>query len=259
MADLAFLAVLISYLVFLTLDALRPKRAFPRIARWKMKGITFFVVSMAIGIAAPFLWADFVAANRLVDGTALGDLGGFAVGLLVTQLAVYGYHRACHRFDFLWRWSHQLHHSAERVDIYGAMLFHPFESFVQALLGAVTLNLVLGLTPEAAGLTGATMLFFALFQHANIRTPRWLGYFIQRPEAHCVHHERGLHAYNYADLPLWDLIFGTFRNPESWAGEAGFEAGGSQKLGAMLAGRDVSAGTGTRVLAEPATLVERAA
>jgi sterol desaturase/sphingolipid hydroxylase (fatty acid hydroxylase superfamily) len=54
-----------------------------------------------------------------------------------------------------------------------------------------------------------------MFQHANLRTPRWLGYIIQRPESHGIHHERGLHAFNYADLPLWDMVFGTFRNPRT--------------------------------------------
>ncbi|MFL6655415.1 MAG: sterol desaturase family protein, partial [Sulfurifustis sp.] len=68
----------------------------------------------------------------------------------------------------------------------------------------------------------------------NIRTPRWLGYFIQRPESHCIHHQRGVHGYNYADVPLWDMLFGSFRNPQSWSGEAGFEQPAAGKFGAML-------------------------
>ena len=49
-----------------------------------------------------------------------------------------------------------------------------------------------------------------LFYHWNVRTPHWLGYFVQRPESHCVHHQRGRHRNNYSDLPLWDIAFGTF-------------------------------------------------
>ena len=56
----------------------------------------------------------------------------------------------------------------------------------------------------------------------NIRTPRLLGYLIQRPEQHGLHHERDVHAYNYASLMLWDLLFGTFRNPESFPTQYGF-------------------------------------
>jgi hypothetical protein len=30
----------------------------------------------------------------------------------------------------------------------------------------------------------------AVFQHTNIRTPQLLGYIVQRPESHSVHHAR---------------------------------------------------------------------
>ena len=73
-----------------------------------------------------------------------------------------------------------------------------------------------------------------VFQHANIRTPGWLGYIIQRPEQHCVHHERGVHAFNYANLPLWDMVFGTFKNPRVWQRMAGFYSGSSQPTKRML-------------------------
>ena len=91
-----------------------------------------------------------------------------------------------------------------------------------------------------AAVASAFLAFNAVFQHANIRTPRWLGYVIQRPESHGVHHERGVHRYNYSDLPLWDVVFGTFRNPERWEGQTGFYVGASSRVGAMLVGRDVS-------------------
>ena len=82
-------------------------------------------------------------------------------------------------------------------------------------------TLVLGLDPVAAALTGYIAAFYGYFQHMNIRTPRWLGYLIQRPEAHCIHHQRDVHAYNYGDLPVWDMLFGTFRNPASFEGAVG--------------------------------------
>jgi len=83
--------------------------------------------------------------------------------------------------------------------------------------------------------------FNAMFQHANIATPHWLGYLIQRPESHHVHHARGVHAYNYSDLPLWDMLFGTFRNPRNVEGlDCGFYKGASGRLVEMLVGKDVS-------------------
>jgi hypothetical protein len=48
-----------------------------------------------------------------------------------------------------------------------------------------------------------------------------------------------VHAYNYT-ITLWDVAFGTFRNPEHFAEEAGLWDGASAKIGPMLLGRDVS-------------------
>lgn len=99
----------------------------------------------------------------------------------------------------------------------------------------------LGLTPLAAALCGYIGAFYSMFQHLNVRTPTWVGYVIERPEAHGVHHERHTHAFNYGDLPLWDIVFGTFKNPARFDGEVGFAPEASRRVGAMLVGIDVSA------------------
>lgn len=178
--------------------------------------------------------------SRLFDATGLGLLGGAALGVLLQQLISYTWHRSMHNSAFLFRWFHQMHHSSERMDIWSAMIFSPLDVVGFALTGSLALALVAGVTPEAAVLAGALTTFAALFTHANLRTPPWLGYVIQCPENHSLHHERGVHAHNYADFPLWDLVFGTFKNPKSWEGEAGYYDGASNRLGAMLIGRDVT-------------------
>jgi sterol desaturase/sphingolipid hydroxylase (fatty acid hydroxylase superfamily) len=99
---------------------------------------------------------------------------------------------------------------------------------------------VIGVTPEAAVLVLYVTTFLGVFQHANIRTPRWLGYIVQRPESHSHHHERGVHARNYSDLPVFDLIFGTFHNPPDFAPATGFCDGASYRVPEMLVFRDVS-------------------
>src|SRR6185436_20003257 len=86
--------------------------------------------------------------------------------------------------------------------------------------------------------------FLSIFQHSNLRTPRWLGYIAQRPESHARHHARGIHAGNYSDLPIFDLAFGTFHNPADFAPETGFYDGASARVVEMLAFRDVSAASG---------------
>ena len=89
------------------------------------------------------------------------------------------------------------------------------------LMGSLTLALLVGLPPQSITVVLLTINFLAFFQHANITTPHWLGYIIQRPESHSIHHGKGIHQYNYADLPFIDMIFGTFKNPRTYQKETG--------------------------------------
>ena len=40
----------------------------------------------------------------------------------------------------------------------------------------------------------------------------------------------------------WDMVFGTYRNPATWNGQAGFYDGASDRIGDLLIGRDVAGG-----------------
>jgi sterol desaturase/sphingolipid hydroxylase (fatty acid hydroxylase superfamily) len=133
-----------------------------------------------------------------------------------------------------------MHHSAERLDTYGAFWFSPMDMIGFTVLYSLALTLVVGVTAEAATMALYATTLFNVFQHTNIRTPRWLGYIVQRPESHSVHHQRGVHAYNYSDLPVFDLLFGTFRNPRDFAQQQGFHEGASKRLGDLLLCRDVA-------------------
>ena len=108
------------------------------------------------------------------------------------------------------------------------------------VLVSVCFCLIAGLTPQAITVMLLVTNFFSIFQHANIRTPQWLGYIVQRPESHTLHHARGLHKYNYSDLPLFDILFGTFRNPKEFDHVTGFYEGASSRVVDMLLARDVT-------------------
>ena len=123
----------------------------------------------------------------------------------------------------------------------GAAYFHPLDVLAQQVFPGILLGVVLGVTPMAAAVGGFLGYLLGLFPHMNMRTPGWLGFVLQRPEMHAVHHQRGVHAYNYGVLAFSDLIFGTWRNPQSFPeGDFGFWDGASAKVGAMLGGRDVT-------------------
>ncbi|MCC7540235.1 MAG: sterol desaturase family protein [Deltaproteobacteria bacterium] len=228
-----------TYVAFLVLERVAPARRLPTVRGWLLKGFVFFVVGAAMNAGIPALLATVLAKRVPLDLRPLGMLGGAALVLLLTESANYAIHRAMHLSPWLWRWTHQMHHSAERVDIAGAVYGHPFELVISVGMSSVV-STMLGVSPDAAALGGYAGFVLVMIQHANVRTPRWLGYLVQRPEAHSVHHTRGLHAYNYAGLSFIDMLFGTFRNPDRHPDEpAGFWDGASAELWPMLAGRDV--------------------
>jgi len=258
--DLLGLAIFGSYGLMLLLEAAFPARPYPARRLWRVRGFLFLVGMAVVATFTPLaLPTDWLAAHRLLDLGGLGLVPSVLVGYAAVSLASYAYHRAAHRFGFLWRTFHQMHHAPQRMDMGGAAVFHPFEVAVFVALSTVATTLVLGLSPEAAAVTGFVAQFYSFFQHMNVKTPRLLGYLIQRPEAHFVHHAREVHAYNYGDLPLWDLLFGTFRNPAAYGtGGVGFDAPADGRYGAMLAFRDVSDAVGTRVQTSGDAATERA-
>jgi sterol desaturase/sphingolipid hydroxylase (fatty acid hydroxylase superfamily) len=233
------LLIPITFLLFVVLERVRPARELPEVKRWLLKGFVFFVVSGAINGVIPAVAAAALGKYSFAGGAKLPLVLGAVVAFALGDLGAYWVHRGMHNSHFVWRWTHQMHHSAERLDMAGAVYFHPFDIALQAAPPAVA-AVLLGLSPDAAALAGYIGFFYGMFQHLNVRTPVWLGYLIQRPEAHSVHHARGVHAYNYGNLPLWDLLFGTFRNPATFTAQAGFWDGASKRVAAMLAGRDVA-------------------
>jgi len=239
--DLFGLLVPATYVVMLAIEAMVPARRFPEIPWWHLKGFVFLTVQGLLAALTPLLIPErWLQQHRLVNLESLGVIGGAALGYALVSLVGYAWHRSAHTFPLMWRLFHQIHHSPQRVDMSGAALFHPLETMMFLMLATVTTVLILGLDPVAAALTGYIAAFYGYFQHMNVRTPRWLGYLIQRPEAHCIHHQRDVHAYNYGDLPIWDILFGTFRNPKGFAGDVGFDQPASGRLGAMLGFVDVN-------------------
>ena len=240
--DLIGLLVPLTYLAMLVIESIRPAGRFPPRRGWRWLGIAFLLLLGTLSTVMPLLLpVDWMAAHRWLDGTRLGVAGGTLAGWVVLSGLSFAWHRAVHAWSPLWRFGHQVHHSPQRVDISGSAVFHPTEMIVQVLFQLFVTVIVLGLDPLAAALVGYVAAFHGLFQHWNVRTPQWLGYLIQRPESHCVHHRQGVHAWNYSDLPLWDLLFGSFRNPREFNGICGFEGEAERRLGAMFAWRDVNA------------------
>lgn len=238
--ELPGLAIPLVFLLLGWLESRWSARPFEAVTHWRLRGFAFLLLTLAVGVATPLLLpVDGLRRHAMLDLSGAG-LWGVPLGVLVATFAGYWWHRAEHRFRWLWLAAHQLHHSPPRVDIWGAFYAHPLEVASKVTLGTLVGVWLLGLSPLAAATTGLITAGLSMFQHWNIGTPRALGYLVQRPESHCAHHEREVHGRNFSDLPLWDIVFGTFHNPPAFSGQVGFgrEAGG--RVARMLLMQDVN-------------------
>lgn len=228
------------FFAFIVLDTVFPARKFPQPTLWKVKGIVSAVAYIALATYSPYLWASWMTGPVLFDSSGLPLWAQCVLGYAAIQFVAYWWHRAMHKSDTLWRVFHQMHHSVERMDAWGSLYHHPLDVIGFTFAGSFALTMLIGISADAAAIVGVFGAGVVFFTHCNIKTPRWIGWLIERPEGHGVHHERDRHADNYAELVIWDQIFGTWRNPKEWTGEAGFYDGGSNQIWSLLIGRKIA-------------------
>jgi len=228
-------------LAMLAVERARPANALPVVRGWWTRALLLNAGQVAIVVLAGSAWDGWMLRHRPWSADGLGTLGGSLLGYLAITFVYYFWHRARHASPLLWRLFHQVHHSPQRIEVITSFYKHPVEVLVNGVLSSAICYLGVGLDVAAA--TGAVLItgLAELVYHWNVSTPRWLGCVFQRPESHRVHHQRGRHTSNFADLPVWDMLFGTFDNPHASPAECGFERELEQELGTMLAFRDVHA------------------
>jgi sterol desaturase/sphingolipid hydroxylase (fatty acid hydroxylase superfamily) len=135
--------------------------------------------------------------------------------LVLGDLVVYWFHRACHTFDWLWRF-HAVHHTSEHLDWLAAHREHPLDG-IGTQLSANLPALVLGFEPRAVAGLVVLRGMWAIFVHSNVRLPlgplRWI---LGAPELHRWHHARvDRTRHNFANVAPWlDVVFGTHHLPE---------------------------------------------
>jgi sterol desaturase/sphingolipid hydroxylase (fatty acid hydroxylase superfamily) len=157
-----------------------------------------------------------------LQSRALTDVSPIAqvvVAVVAGDFVVYWFHRACHRFEMLWRF-HAVHHTSEHLDWVAAHREHPFDGIATATLMNLP-AIVLGVRPELLAGIAIFRACWAIFVHSNTRVPLGpLAYVLGAPELHHWHHSkvraRANTGHNFANLaPYWDVVFGTHHCPHS--------------------------------------------
>lgn len=227
--------------LFILLEFFFAARSQPKTSYWYLRAAFFIGLGFPLSWLADQLWGGWFASHQ--NQTIFSNLHPIPGGILAFisfQFFQHWWHWAMHKNNRLWR-LHQVHHSPERIEALTTYYGHPFDSIVNILIGSSVLW-ALGLSVKSISMFYVIEVAYDFFTHANIRTPYWVGYFLQRPEAHRLHHEMHSHKYNYS-IPLWDMVFGTFRNPRPDEPEVicGFDSMRETRVVDLLLLKDVHA------------------
>ncbi|HEX7028348.1 MAG TPA: sterol desaturase family protein [Gammaproteobacteria bacterium] len=212
----------------------------PKVKTWPLRVLLINGVQLGVVLLAGVTWEQWLASWSIFSlSEPLGTVGGGVVAYLIATFVFYWWHRWRHQFDLLWVGFHQIHHSPQRLEVITSFYKHPGEMIVNSVIGSLLVYTLLGLSLEAGAVYTACTAIGEFFYHTNIKTPRWVGYFFQRPEMHRIHHQYGRHKNNYGDIVWWDMLFGTYENPKDFTATCGFDDEKEQRLVDMLLYKDV--------------------
>ncbi|WP_315834316.1 sterol desaturase family protein [Bradyrhizobium prioriisuperbiae] len=236
---LTSLLIVLAAIAFMTLERLAPGRELPNAPGWYGRALLIALFQVGITLATCRLWIHLFGNASLFDLRALQSpvLEGFASWFIGTFFC-YWWHRIRHMNGW-WVLFHQVHHSPARIGTITSFYKHPIEILADGALAAVILFPLLGCSIEGSMWFNMFAAVGEFFYHSNFKSPRWLKYVIQTPEMHSLHHELGIHAGNYGDLPIWDRLFGTYREADQFAPQCGFPRNNERHLARMLLFQDV--------------------
>jgi sterol desaturase/sphingolipid hydroxylase (fatty acid hydroxylase superfamily) len=152
----------------------------------------------------------------LVQRLPLPPLARDLLAVVLTDYAMYLWHRATHHVPVLWRF-HLVHHIDHDLDATTALRFHAVDMAISAPVRYAQVALI-GASPRALALWQSWFFGSVLFHHSNVRLPlrleRWLSAVLTTPRMHGIHHsavEDETNSNWSSGLALWDHLHGTYR------------------------------------------------
>jgi sterol desaturase/sphingolipid hydroxylase (fatty acid hydroxylase superfamily) len=137
----------------------------------------------------------------------------FAV--ILFDFVLYLQHVLFHALPFLWR-LHRVHHADLDIDVTTGLRFHTLEIAISLGIKAGAI-LLLGAPALAVLIFEITLNATSMFNHANLKLPRWLDVVLRllvvTPDMHRVHHSADVRETNTNfgfNLPWWDYLLGTY-------------------------------------------------
>lgn len=216
--------------ILMILERIFPDQELKKVDGWWQWVVIINIFQLFAVVLASLTWENWLQnTNYFTSGgfhlrNYMSPFWGGVIAYLINQWLFYHWHKARHNVYFLWILFHQFHHSPSRIETITSFYKHPLEIIIDSQIMAILLYSVLGLTSESSIWLSIFSGTGEFIYHMNIKTPKIIGYFFQRPESHRCHHRhmRRLHCPNYSDFPLWDILGGTFENPEHMDDRTGF-------------------------------------
>ena len=222
------------------LERARPGWRLPQVPTWPARVLLINAVQLCVVTLAGYSWERWLSAASVFHlSRQVRPLAGGLIAYFLATFVFYWWHRARHESDLLWRLFHQIHHSPQRIEVITSFYKHPGEMIVNSIIGSLLVYTLLGLSPAAGAIYTACTALGEFFYHTSVQTPRWIGWFFQRPEMHRIHHRHGYHRNNYGAIVWWDMLFGTYENPSQFNAGCGFDPEREERLLDMLCYRDV--------------------
>ncbi len=238
----------IGLFVVMSLERIFPDQRLPQSKNWWIWVLAINFFQLFAVILATLTWEKWLQQTsyfKSSTGFHLRDyvspfMGG-VLAYLINQWLFYWWHYFRHHVYLFWILFHQFHHSATRIEAITSFYKHPLEIIIDSQIMAALLYSVLGLSQESSIWLSLFSAFGEYIYHMNIKTPKFLGYFFQRPESHRLHHAQNkrIHCPNYSDFPVWDMLNGTFENPDTANEPCGFSKDKDLQRFDMLMFRDV--------------------
>lgn len=173
-----------------------------------------FAFFMSLGVG---YWIHWNIVHHLKMDLVAGKPYWIQIGvmLFVGPFIFYWHHRLMH-WRMLWN-VHKVHHAAVELNIVTPLRNHPIDRAIDEPLKAAPAA-VLGVSPEVV--LGYTIMngFYQCLVHSDWDWGRgWFGrYLLINPSRHRLHHATAERYWNvnFGIFPIWDRLFGTFRDLE---------------------------------------------
>uniref|UniRef100_A0A6C0C8P2 Fatty acid hydroxylase domain-containing protein n=1 Tax=viral metagenome TaxID=1070528 RepID=A0A6C0C8P2_9ZZZZ len=227
--------------VLMFLEYLFPDRDLPKVNGWWLLGLSINIVQLIIGLSA-YLLEDYLNfPSRLNLKLYVSDFTGGVVAYFIHIILMYWWHYFRHMIHVLWILFHQFHHSPQRVEILTSFYKHPLEMIINSALMILLSYPVLGISGRSSMWLSIFAGFGEFIYHMNLRTPKFLAYFVQSSVNHTYHHRENsrINCPNYGDIPCFtDILNGTFHNAQTES-KSGFNNYRKGDTHAMLRFKDV--------------------